>query len=263
MIIGLVNVADDVPASFSVSESQYHESLYIELDGTIDGQETGLPGSDQNIASSNGNSSDTLERLDSTISSGNELQMPKRARYNSSLHEQLLKEERAKLHNLPTQQHKHVMNLLYHPQLELLSPDVSQVSQLRLPYFTIGSCQSLRSFRDILQCARAHPNQYPPSGQVLSCEERFKVICGLEETAALCILLKRYHLVKLFEEELETFHDKNAMTVETPASFMEMRPTKSGNPAVRREAALTDAVLKKQRPELLAGPPNTKRVARK
>ncbi|KAH7377614.1 hypothetical protein BKA66DRAFT_571937 [Pyrenochaeta sp. MPI-SDFR-AT-0127] len=96
-------------------------------------------------------------------------------------------------------------------------------------------------------------SKYLPIGQVLSCKERYQVICDLEETEALCILLRRCHLVKLFEEELQNFHDKNTITVDTPSSFLEMRANKAGNPAVRREAALTEAVLQKLRPGLLEG----------
>lgn len=54
------------------------------------------------------------------------------------------------------------------------------------------------------------------------------------------MLARRYHIVKLFETELETLRQNNEMIMETPSTFGTTLRAQPGNPVVMQEAALTD-----------------------
>jgi hypothetical protein len=84
----------------------------------------------------------------------------------------------------------------------------------------------------------------------MSVTQRFREICRLDSEEAICVLSKRYHMVKLCENEEDTFLQNNRLIVETPETFGTGRRAQIGSPVVLREAALTDALLSKVRPDL-------------
>ncbi|KAF2007623.1 hypothetical protein P154DRAFT_614925 [Amniculicola lignicola CBS 123094] len=179
----------------------------------------------------------------------------------TSLHQRLVHEELEKLNNFPTYIRGDLKALLDHAQIGELSGDASQVMQLRLLYFTIGSCQTLIGFKETLRVVRGMSNDfmYAP-GPDLCCTERFREICRLDHQEALCVLLRRYHVVKLFETELANLRQSNGVVVETPSTFNMGHSAKSGNPAVRVQAELTDGVLGKIRPDLERGTREFRRI---
>ncbi|KAF2799197.1 hypothetical protein K505DRAFT_356789 [Melanomma pulvis-pyrius CBS 109.77] len=228
------------------------------LEETIQIHDTcqGHPTSSHIVASSHQVSSDTTKISETAVvlSRRGKSQEHGRTLHNISLHERLVREELAKLQSPPTQLRLELANLLDHDEIDRLSAHTYQRSQLRLLYFEIGSCQSLRGFKKALHLARGSPSYiYHRSRHALSCAERFREICRLDDTECLCVLLRRFHIVKLFEEELEVLYPRHGMIVETPSSFGERQTAEMGNPSVRRKAALTNAVLHKIKPELQEG----------
>ncbi|KAH7371749.1 hypothetical protein BKA66DRAFT_611279 [Pyrenochaeta sp. MPI-SDFR-AT-0127] len=168
----------------------------------------------------------------------------------------LIPEEMAKICNLQNQcSGKHLMALLDHAQLTSLSNDISWVIQLRLFYFAIGSCQSLLSFKEILENVRKISGL--TSATFIHCRtssESYQMIRQLSNTEALCVLLKRCHTVKLFETESACITQSTVtMNVETPSNFGARRGSEAGNPANKCKATITDAMMRKIVPELEKG----------
>jgi hypothetical protein len=164
--------------------------------------------------------------------------------YSNSLHHKLFSMEIQKMIDLPYSSRTELRALLDHAQMSQLSTDPSQVLQLRFMYLAIGSCQSLIDFKEQLRVARNMMDaSNQPIGLNLSVSERFMEICRLDDEEAVCVLLRRYHMVKLCEDERNTFLQKDRMIVETPETFGIGNRAPKGSPTVLREAALTDALL--------------------
>ncbi|KAH8728855.1 hypothetical protein GQ44DRAFT_768734 [Phaeosphaeriaceae sp. PMI808] len=183
-------------------------------------------------------------------------QGPKEGIDDDILKKRLIPEEMAKICNLRNQcGGEHLMTLLDHVQLASLSNNISWVIQLRLFYFAIGSCQSLLSFKEILENVRKISGL--ASATFMRCHtsaESYQIIRRLSKTEALCVLLKRCHTVKLFETESACItQSTDTMNVETPSNFGARRGSEAGNPANKRKATITDAMMKKIAPELEKG----------
>lgn len=141
-----------------------------------------------------------------------------------------------------------------HPQISESSTNSSYVGQLRLFYLGIGSCKSLIQLREILRVARMKPDtSLHTTGPNLLPMERFREICVHDDQEALSVLVRGYHVVKLFETELENLCQENGIIVETPSDFGTSHTPQAGNPAMIQEAALTDRLLAKVAPHLMAG----------
>lgn len=113
----------------------------------------------------------------------------------------LLESERQKLSKLPQVERMQLERFLRHPEIDQL--DDSSPS-FRFLYLTIGSSQTLIDFSDQLRAAReTQDNPERPSQFPSNISETFNIICHLESKEANCLLLKRYHAIKLLEEEEE------------------------------------------------------------
>jgi hypothetical protein len=228
----------------AATESIDNNNPLLELEGTIEDTYQGQQISNHTVAGTREAGSDTTETPRTHIRTIRKI----------TLHERHVSEELDKIRSPPTGLHENLMNLLDHGGIDGLSINTFQASQLKMLYFAIGSCQSLRGFKEALQLARGNPSYISnPSRPALSCAERFQEICRLDDTECLCILLRRFHTVKLFEEEMEVLYPSDMIIVETPSSFVEKQTAEMGNPTVRRKAALTDAILRKIKPELQEG----------
>ena len=82
--------------------------------------------------------------------------------------------------------------------------------------------------------------------------ERFAEICRLDNRECFCVLSRRYHLVKLFGQEMENLRNDVAIN-DTPSTFVVGRKAQAGNPVVMQEAALTDQLLCKLKPNCHKG----------
>lgn len=206
---------------------------------------------------------DTSEIPHRTTQTGNENHSrARRGRQpNSSLHQRLMDEELEKLNGFPGSRRGDLEALLDHPQIAELSANSSYLGQLHLLYLGIGSCQSLVQFKESLRVARTKPNTSVYTiGPNLLPVERFRKICLHDDQEALSVLVRRYHVVKLFETELENLRQDNGMIVETPSNFGMSHIPQAGNPAMMQEAALTDRLLEKVAPDLMMGTTEFRKV---
>lgn len=208
------------------------------------------------IARSHPRPLDTSEISRTTIQTRNEKHSRTRRgrQSNNSLHQRLVDEELEKLNGFPGSRRGDLEALLDHPGIAELSINSSHVGQLHLLYLAIGSCQSLIQFKESLRVARTKPyTSVYTNGPSLLPVERFKEICLHDDQEALSVLVRRYHVVKLFETELENLRQDNGMIVETPYNFRTSHIPQAGNPAMIQEAALTDRLLDKVAPDLMTG----------
>lgn len=168
------------------------------------------------------------------------------------LHQLLLQEESEKSKDLPLRIQSSLGALLDHPGIGNIDPDGAQVPRLRLLYFTIGSCQSLLGFKDMLHAARNILNFHPHTDRsALRPKERYAEICQLDTQETLCILLRRYHVVELFKTAQASLRQDRMLIVETPSTHMTQRGM-PGNPANKFQADLAKEVLGM----ILPGPAN-------
>lgn len=132
-----------------------------------------------------------------------------------------------------------------------ISQSLTQVKQLRSLYLGIGSCGTLLDFEELLRVARQKKIVYShPSKPDLSIMERYNEICRLESEEALCVLARRYHVIKFCDTEQEVFRQNNCIIMETSSTFGAAHKAQRGNPNVLREAAMTAALATQIRPGL-------------
>jgi hypothetical protein len=72
--------------------------------------------------------------------------------------------------------------------------------------------------------------------------ERFNEICRLDGEEALCVLRRRYHIIKLCEAQRDEFRENNWMVLDTSSTFQVARRAQRGNPTANEEAAITTAI---------------------
>jgi hypothetical protein len=174
----------------------------------------------------------------------------------------LLQSEWQKLSNVPEVERMQLGRFLEHPEVDQLD---DSSPPFRFLYLTIGSSQTLIDFSDQLRVARdTQNNSEGPTWFPSSISETFDMICRLDSEEATCLLLKRYHAIKLLEEEKEhhSIHNEGIL-IETPETMSTGGPTQMGNPAVIREAALIDRQTSKIRPDAQPGSKEYLAVRRK
>jgi hypothetical protein len=234
-----------------------------EYNGAVESQEQRTSVVNEGVASAPHSFSDTAEnpRTGVTLRKRKDSHDHGVTPQDTSLHQRLVQEELEKSNNDPTCVTSNLEALLDHPRIGELSLDASQVMRLRLLYLTIGSCQSLIGFKETLHAVRGMSAGIAyASGPDLCLTERFREICRLDGQEALCVLLRRYHVVKLFEMEQTNLRQATGVIVETPSTFSIGHRVKTGNPAVRHEAELTDGVLSKVQPGLTKGTREFQRI---
>ncbi|KAF2449014.1 hypothetical protein P171DRAFT_428965 [Karstenula rhodostoma CBS 690.94] len=181
----------------------------------------------------------------------------------TALHQRLLQEQLEKSKDLPCQIRSSLGALLDHPEISNVVPDDAQVPRLRLLYITIGSCQSLLGFKDMLHTARNLSNIHSHSaGSDLRPPERYAEICRLDNQEALSVLLRRYHVVELFRKAQTSLFQDRGLIVETPSTHMTGQRAMPGNPANRAQADLTEEVLGMILPGLANGSPDYQKTRR-
>lgn len=171
----------------------------------------------------------------------------------SILHKRLFEEELQKSKAFPPQIRRGLERLLDHPQICEGDPHSHYLPRLRLFYLTIGSSQPLLGFKAILHTARnlsdAHPNSVTTA---LPPRERYAEICRLASQEALCVLLRRYHIIELFKTAQASVFQEHGLIVQTPSIQITGGQAMAGNPVHRAQANLTEEVVGK----IWRGPPN-------
>ena len=164
----------------------------------------------------------------------------------------LLQSEWQKLSNMSEVERMQLGRFLEHPEVDQLD---DSSPPFRFLYLTIGSSQTLIDFSDQLRAAReTQDNPGGPSQFPSNISETFNIICHLESEEANCLLLKRYHAIKLLEEEEEHQGvNDGGILIETAETMSTEGPVQMGNPTVIREAALIDKQTSKIRPDAQPG----------
>ncbi|KAJ4356499.1 uncharacterized protein N0V89_004533 [Didymosphaeria variabile] len=175
----------------------------------------------------------------------------------TTLHERLMQEELEKSKHCPSHHSSDLVILLDNAEIEKIDPEApGHVARLRLLYLTIGSCQSLIGFKEILDTARNLPSTHSnPPGSNIGPQERYAEICRLGKQEALCVLLKRYHIVQLFKTTQAGLLQDSGLIVETPSTRLSGQRAMPGNPFNRAQANLTEEVLATILPGLPNGSP--------
>lgn len=161
----------------------------------------------------------------------------------------LLHTERQKLAALPVSDRATADKYLAYPQVDKISHSPTQVMQLRSLFLGIGSCGALLDFEELFRVARQKKAIQPQYGRpILNIAEMFNEICLLESEEALCVLTRRYHVIKFCSTAREVFHQNNCMVMETSSTFTAGHRVRRGNPNVLREAAITTALATQIQP---------------
>lgn len=175
-----------------------------------------------------------------------------------SVYSRLIREEVAKLDAEDSKE------LLVSPELVEINANPPQMAQLRLLYLYMGSSKSLMEFRGQLQSARARPYDVAQSIEYeMTSSERFMEICRIDDHERLCVLSRRFHLVKLFGQEMEELRNNATMVSHTPATFIMGQKAQAGNPLVLQEAAVTDQLLCRLKPDCRKGTKEFEHLRRK
>ncbi|OAF98582.1 uncharacterized protein CC84DRAFT_1106065 [Paraphaeosphaeria sporulosa] len=171
----------------------------------------------------------------------------------STLHQRLLEEELEKSNALSSQIRSGSEVLLDHPGISAVEPNSPHLPRLRLFYLTIGSSQTLLNFRAMLHTARnlSHIFSYIVTA-TLRPREIYAEICRLGNQEALCVLLRRYHVIQLFKTVQDSLFREHGLIVQTPSTHITGQRAMPGNPVNRAQANLTEEVLGM----ILPGPAN-------
>ena len=161
----------------------------------------------------------------------------------------LLHTERQKLAALPVSDRARADEYLAHFQVDKISQSLTQMMQLRSLFLCIGSCGTLLDFGELLRVTRQKTViQTHHSRPILNIAEMFNEICLLESEEAVCVLTRRYHIIKFCSTAQEIFHQDNCMVMETSSTFTVGHRVRRGNPNVLREAAITTALATQIQP---------------
>lgn len=175
-----------------------------------------------------------------------------------TVYSRLLRDEVAKFNDEESKE------LLVSPELVEINANPPQMAQLRLLYLYMGSSKSLMEFRGQLQSARARPCDIAQSVEYeMTSSERFMEICRIDDHERLCVLSRRFHLVKLFRQETEELRNNATMVSHTPATFIMRQKAQAGNPLVLQEAAVTDQLLCRFKPDCQKGTKEFEHLRRK
>jgi hypothetical protein len=163
------------------------------------------------------------------------------------LYQEMLHSERQKLMCVSQIDRERLTRFLEHPMLDELGRRASILS--RFLYLTIGSWETIVDFRGLVRLARSASSvRRQPSLSPRNAAETYDEICRLEKEGALSILLRRYHTVKLCEEE-HLYNDHHShIIVETPSTVGVAKAVKPGNPVLALDSSLTEKLLLKIMP---------------
>lgn len=166
----------------------------------------------------------------------------------------LLAEEQEKLNSYTIKERIRLGKFLQHPQNVNL--DAVGMMNYQFMFLAIGSSQTLYDFGEQLKAARIRPAVYTcPHVGPLSVTERYQTICQLDNEEALCILRRRYHMVKICETEYQDSPQRGRIILESPGISRAVGSARKGNPAVMYEAGLTNELLYRVKPGAVPGTP--------
>lgn len=165
-----------------------------------------------------------------------------------SLYYKMLQAEQRKLTRVSQVDQESLIPFLQHPVLEKLERKPSIL--VRHLYLAIGSWETIADFKDLLQLARSDSGICrQPSLLPCTAATMYREICQLEKEESLCVLLRRYYILNLCDEE-QLYNDRHShVIVETPATVGEFRVAKPGNPVFALDSSLTERLLSKIMPD--------------
>ncbi|KAF3006091.1 hypothetical protein E8E13_011127 [Curvularia kusanoi] len=165
----------------------------------------------------------------------------------NSLYQKMLQAEQRKLACVSQVEQESLNRFLRHPALEKLEGKASILAQFL--YLAIGSWRTIVDFKDLLQLARSDSTVCrQPSLLRCNAAVMYGEICRLEKEEALCVLLRRYHIINLCDEE-QLYNDCHShIIVETPITVGGLRVAKPGNPVFALDSSLTERLLSKIMP---------------
>ncbi|KAF1346388.1 hypothetical protein EJ07DRAFT_169903 [Lizonia empirigonia] len=150
-----------------------------------------------------------------------------------SLYHKILQAERRKLTRVSQVDQESLIQFLQHPVLEKLERKASIFA--RFLYLAIA-----RSDPSVCR----QPSHLPSNAATMYGE-----ICRLEKEEALCVLMRRYYIINLCEEE-QLYNDRHShVIVETPVTVGGFRVAKPGKPIFALDSSLTERLLSKIMPD--------------
>ncbi|KAJ8113218.1 hypothetical protein OPT61_g4597 [Boeremia exigua] len=166
----------------------------------------------------------------------------------SCSYQNMLQAERQKLMQYSQVERESLNQFLEHSALDKLDRKGSVVA--RFLYLTIGSWETIIDYKCLIQLSQGDASICRPI-DLFSCNPAamYNEICRLEKKEASCVLLRRYHILSLCEEEQLHNDDYSHIIVETPSTIDEGRLARPGNPVFARESGLTERLLLKIMPD--------------
>lgn len=163
------------------------------------------------------------------------------------VYQKMLQAEQQKLMRYSQVDQESLTRFLKHPILDKLD---GRGSVARFLYLTIGSWETIIDFKGLIEVSRGDASACRPTSTLLcNAAAKYNEICRLENEEALCLLLKRYHIISLCEEE-QLYNDHHShIIMETPSTVNEGRVTKPGNPVFALESSLTERLLLRIMPD--------------
>lgn len=163
-------------------------------------------------------------------------------------YQKMLQAEQNKLMRYSQVDQQRLSRFLKHPVLD--KQEIRGSVLVRFLYLTIGSWETIVDFQDLIQIYRNNASVYRVSN-VLSRDAAvvYNEICRLDKEEALCVLLRRYYIIKLCEEG-QLYNDHHShIIVETPKTVDAGRVAKPGNPIFALDSSLTERLLLKIMPD--------------
>lgn len=166
-----------------------------------------------------------------------------------SLYREMLQTEKQKLIHVSQVDQGNLIRFLQHPVLEKQDGRTSTLT--RFLYLAIGSWKTIVAFNDLLQLARSDKSVCRQACLLpRDVAAMYGEICRLEKEEALCVLLRRYYIIILCDEE-QLYNDRHShVIVETPVTIGGVRVAKPGNPVFARDSSLTERLLLKIMPDI-------------
>jgi hypothetical protein len=176
-----------------------------------------------------------------------------------STYQDMLVSERQKLNHLSQDERQRLSRFLEHPRPNALVEKKSNV--LHFLWLAIGSWQTISNFRNQLQLARNATYVCEKSNSsIWGAAETYAEICRLDNEESLTVLLRRYHAIKLCEEESTSDGLQGYIMVETPNTIVAGGRSTPGNPGLIRKACRTDELVFKILPNVQRGSKDFKKA---
>jgi hypothetical protein len=178
------------------------------------------------------------------------------------IYQEMLESESRKLTYVSENEAEKLQRFLVHPRLDALEGKTSNA--LRFLWLTIGNWQTISNFKDQLQLARSGPCVYRQSAiSSWVALETYNEICRLDNEGSLNVLLRRYHAMKLCEEEPTSGDSHRYIMVHIPNPMVAGERSTPGNPSVISKAYQTDKLVMKIMPSIQHTSPEFKKVRRR